>query len=706
MMPECWSLHEVSVWARWGCLEDRFRDLLRPHWMLWCGDQQVFARAFAELERALPPSRRHLLPQAVIAAALSQPAAAPAWVLPWLRSNIDLRELGLALPWETLLSMQWALFPIALADAERAAITYVLVGMGTAAGVGVRLPAWWGRVADLEAQASIAIISGLLCPQTERAFCFWPLLPFIDRLLVNGPSLALPFLLAARGLLGGETRRDVLASGKVAEDGGLEPVGGLALKAAAAAREGLSGFIHPRAPGPVDVADGSIERLEARSLQEAFFLGETFKPGEGAGRVEEVRMMGDPAKLAANALLLSEATLRWKGFEAAYRQQVEVLATRRPLLDHFLDNLERAMDVPDCAVNRLQVLLAPFSEERVQALAARHPLAAFRLAQLQLTVGSRQGHVAVADGWARLGNLLLARIMANEQGLELQAAHLNRKFVLHRHGRYDFRPDLPEAMMEVIEALTESARIRRRYHAGTVAPALGKLYGTIAQNYGFCGPAFLREVERCAALAQEAFGGGRHDACEEDWRRQFCYLVYALLDAGKAEAARQALGRYLGGPFELFTQNDYSALNRYQHAALARFLRETGETPAAYGKWSARQVFEDLSEHPWQLWLNNLGLAAQGPTFKKMVWARAVDQALSLGASARPMALLPLANLWQDGLWEDQLLEEKTREALKALNTPALCREHFHRYLKGEVWQEVLWSVLTFGDRLFPFSYR
>jgi len=70
------------------------------------------------------------------------------------------------------------------------------------------------------------------------------------------------------------------------------------------------------------------------------------------------------------------------------------------------------------------------------------------------------------------------------------------------------------------------------------------------------------------------------------------------------------------------------------------------------------------------------------------------------------MALLPLANLWQNRLEEDRQLEAKTRRVLAELQHPLLRREHFRELLACNSWQEVLAAVQSLKDRIFPFSYR
>lgn len=710
MIPQSWSTSELLAWAHWGRLEERFRDLLRPHEMVWRDERESFVEVFGKLRRLMPPTHRHLVPQAVVAATLSNPAAAPPWVTEWLPSAIDLDDLGIPLPWEKLFTMRWGLFPVALANATRGMIGYVLAGVETEEPCRPvpAVPRWWDTVADREARASLAIISRLLTGQRAASFFFWPLLPRLDRVVIYGPSLGLPCFLAVRGLWSDVMPQGLLASGRIDEEARLGAIGGLAPKMAAAVAEGLTGLLYPRSASPEAPGEipGGIARLEAATLPEAVFLWETYRPGREADLVGDLHLLNHPERLAASALLLRDATLRWPGFGAAYAQQMALVAREKVLMGQFLDNLERAADQPDGSAERLRLHLAPFSEDQAEVIAGENPLAAFRIAQLQLTTASRQGRAETAALWAGVSTRLLEPVTALGQGLELEADHLNRKFVHKYHGRYHFQPELPGEVVEMVEALRDLMGVKQRYRAGALSPSLGKLYGTIAQNYGFCGPAHLEELEHYTDLAQEAFGSGRVEAYRDDWRRQCCYRCYARLQAGRREPAKEALADYLGQPLEQCSETCLSRLNRYQHAALARFVADSGESPEGYRQWCLRKAFEQLAGHPWQLWLNNVGRFTEDQQFRKMIWTQAVELALSLGISATPMALLPLANLWQNGLEKEPQLGAKTRQVLAELRQSLLRREHFRELLACNSWQEVLAAVQSLKDRIFPFSYR
>jgi hypothetical protein len=353
----------------------------------------------------------------------------------------------------------------------------------------------------------------------------------------------------------------------------------------------------------------------------------------------------------------------------------------------------------------MQILLAPFSVEQVRVVSRRNPLAAFRLAQLQLTNGNRQGRVDSSDVWSRLSGELLCHVTASERGLDLKAAHWNREIV-QRNGRYDFRTELPEAIREMMESLKEFDRLKRRHSPEAISLSLAKLYGTIAQNYGFCGPRYLREVQQHVALAQQAFGGGAVREAVDDWRRQFGYLFYALLDAGETEQAGEALREYTGLSPPRYREKDLDGLNPYQHAAIARFAAESGKVLPEYLKWVSRRVFDIPIQHPWQLWLNNAGLFLDGGAMKRAAWSRSVELSLRLGITATPVALLPLSNLWQTGLWEQSKLESQTLAVMNVFASRRLCSHHFEELREGTSWEDILATVVAYRGRLFPFTYR
>jgi len=241
---------------------------------------------------------------------------------------------------------------------------------------------------------------------------------------------------------------------------------------------------------------------------------------------------------------------------------------------------------------------------------------------------------------------------------------------------------------------------------------MGALYGSITQNYGFCGPGYFHETEKYSALARKAFGEGEiPEHKEKGWLRQLHYLAYAELDAGLPIRAKQTLFRY----FEIKTWKElWPSVRRFSewhHALLARFLAEAGDT-------SIRKKYFDLvfarrqevlkPQHPRQLWAYNLGRLAQGLGRKeeaRELYSESLALSLSreFGPTVHVMALLPLSGLWNLG----SLSCVDYEEAEKVIRSAAarLHPEHF-RLLHENDLQKVLREVSKKPGKMFPFTYH
>jgi hypothetical protein len=373
-----WSLEELNVWRLYGRLDERIRDLLRPHQMSWPSDELELAASFSSLQRSFQHQRRHLLPQSLVAAALSRPHQVPDWAFQWLRSQVDLGSLGLSLSWEIACSMKWMLFPTALADESRGLIYRVLAGYKEGAPAEAGFPTWWPKTADEEALKSVRIAMNLLGLHGEGGFHFLPIIPFTAKRLFHGTSLGLPFYLAGYGLCRGFAPEGILATGGIGEDGSLLLAGGLPMKAAAASGDGLKALLCPLSSETKTAQSEPVERIEVESLQEACFIWELYKPGEGNDLQSDFKSMADTSRLAANAHLLSKRSLSSGIVAEEYSKKVEAVLEDRDLARQLLDNLERMADSPEYPAREMDALLAPFSPERARSLAAGNPVAAFR----------------------------------------------------------------------------------------------------------------------------------------------------------------------------------------------------------------------------------------------------------------------------------------------------------------------------------------
>jgi hypothetical protein len=481
----------------------------------------------------------------------------------------------------------------------------------------------------------------------------------------------------------------------------------LALKIELAAVEGFRGFICPASCGPPPLRSSGVEILEVEDLEQAELLWEAFSPGCGSALLHQLRSMDDPAWLAANVHLIHRQVLRWRDSPTRIVRSLEAVLESGDLTRQWLINVERMVNRPDTCMECLERTLAPVTPEAVLGLASRRPRYAFRLAQVQVSFHNHCGRIDGSRRWIDVGRELLPAMKVHEQALHLEEAAVNRRFILERHNRYDFRPEIPPEVQHLLEELTESHETRRRREPLSVSPALGRLLGTLTQNYGFCGPEHLRATRETASRAREAFGAGKAPDYLEDWQRQLCYEAYALLDAHRHDEAERVLRGYLGQEPRAVAGERLRTMGSYQHALLARFLTET-TSPAGgeWLRWARCRCRGPLRGHPWQLWLFNAGFLVPNPEEKESLWMRAVECCLALGETAQVMALMPLSELWSAGLGVEERIEEQASAVLGILRSSSLNLDHFRELLEAPDWRTALETARRTRDRLFPFSYR
>ena len=129
--------------------------------------------------------------------------------------------------------------------------------------------------------------------------------------------------------------------------------------------------------------------------------------------------------------------------------------------------------------------------------------------------------------------------------VESFATFCNHRFICLHHNRYDFRPELPRFVKRILRALEDQYGSQCELLQNATHETLGALYGSIAQNYGFCGPEYLSETRTYCQLSRKVYGEGNAPQLKAHHLRPLNYLVYACLDAGFPDEAEATLLAYL-----------------------------------------------------------------------------------------------------------------------------------------------------------------
>jgi hypothetical protein len=362
----------------------------------------------------------------------------------------------------------------------------------------------------------------------------------------------------------------------------------------------------------------------------------------------------------------------------------------------------------DWKLDEAQAFITLAGPEHLDRGATVSPVSTLRFCTAALAVSNHRGDLAAAERWVAAAERVYAEARRSE--LDGCADFVNNRFVM-LHNRYRFEPCLGEEIQSLLEVLDQRRQLVCA--AGCEVDAkLGELHGTIAQNFGFCGPGRLQECVRHAMAAMDAFGCGNVPEFAQDFLRMFGYWVYAYLDAGETDNALKALDAYTGaeGWDDLMRKVREQKLTRWHHAAVARFLAAApGDMAAEVYLSHVRDAAPRMIEegHPWQLWLNNLGriaIANRLPTSARRMFEESLRlcRLARLGPTVRLMALLPLSGLrLLECLPGDMgAIETEIQQAADAIDCG-----RFNLLLEGPL-VKALEAVWWKPEVYFPFTYR
>lgn len=347
-------------------------------------------------------------------------------------------------------------------------------------------------------------------------------------------------------------------------------------------------------------------------------------------------------------------------------------------------------------------------ETIIDNLVLDNPEQALEACTFHIGMSNRIGDAEKVQTWIRTADLIEERV--RNINLDAVVRYWNHRLVA-RHNRYTFDPEIESGLAGIITMYTRQHQTDCRFGFNR-RPNFGELCGTIAQNYGFCGPVFLDQVRYYTDLAQEAFGMNHCPQIHQnDWRRQFNYLTYALLDARNFAEARDCLCRYLkiDKPENLLDIVP-KQMSLWEHALICRYVAETGAdilSPEMVD-WVENAASFLPDSHPGQLWACNLGkiMLRLNSVEKAEKWFRkSLDICFCphAGPAIRVMALLPASKMFALKMLRENEVDVFKNIILESVN--ALNKDHF-KMIKEFGFKDILEKIDSFPETLFPFSYR
>jgi len=518
---------------------------------------------------------------------------------------------------------------------------------------------------------------------------------------LTGRSLGLPAAIAINLLQNGrQWPQNLLASGELDADGHVKPVKHIQQKKMLL--PGKNGLF--LIPVENRGQESSQNLLSVNSIDEAARVVNYLF--HGTDNPIEIKLMQlaaeDPAILLSQFHKLPPEFFVLNNLDSLFKT-----VRQSPL--QFIDKLCLCLENNNSRAQLPKEVSNLFSLEEIWKLARQEPFAALEYSLAQLTFQNHHGRTENSRRWSELAK----KIAKNYDARKELSSYANLEFVNTRFNRYDFRPELPESFSRRLEH-------EKKIHALNEDDSrqLGAMYGTLTQNFGFCGPAYLTELQKTADKAFSAFG--RRGAAEHS--RIGSYVVYGLLDSEKFADANRLFGKNYKLPVdspdywirEILSEGDQQRSScPFLITLLCRLLAEQPNL-ARRCAWDdsrkklARRTVKE-QHHPWQLTAVNLArccLFHKENDIAIQLLNHAAGVCMKHGATMCAMTLLPLATLYEHNLLDTShiTLAEKITTGIR--NNTNLNQSHFSDLLQCNGGEEILMTVNKKKNEFFPFSYR
>ncbi|WP_152427617.1 hypothetical protein [Desulfotignum phosphitoxidans] len=683
-------------------------------------DHPCFARQFDEISFLLKdrPGLLSLFHLHLITALVQTPEPEFQNARRFLADHLDFTNLpGFELPLEN--REIWYSVPVILTSSGRAYIRYMILGKMSSPGFPDLMPAWALPLFDpaaLEAVRTSARVARALCGKTgdERLVCYpltqpAPAVPQHGSPRFQGTSLGLPLALGFAALLNGHPiPRTLAATGRITEQGEILAVGRLDLKKSGLENARFKALIHPSDGSGFSPA-GPITCLPVSTLSQAYALFSLYSPESTRNLMLLSACLNDPKVLAKNIGALPCGWLEWITRHGLARPAIDALTSDPHLFAAYTDIFLQKTGAFD--TDHAGAIQALVSKQAIQEHTRTAPLSVFKWCTASLALANHCGDIENAGLWETTGQSLCDIISGMD--LDLVADFFNHALVA-RHNRYQFTPQLPEPLTRLL-AFLESMYAPKCEFGCPTDPVLGRLYGTLMQHFAFCGPKYLDRTRSCFHKAVQALGRDRVIEFREEWRRQYNYLTYALLDAGDRPGASQSLVSYfdcarMDDLVDLIFTPDIS-FSPWQTALTARYFAGNTAHPARdriFKHLLQRFQSDPGSAHPRQLTAFNLGrmaLALEETSFGAALLEQSIELCFSpnAGPTIQVMALLPISFLPDSAL--PSLQQIHTWEQTICSAAARLDASHFSQVLDTPL-MEIRSHIKQTPAAWFPFNYR
>jgi len=626
------------------------------------------------------------------------------------------------LPGQVAFDSSWTFIPCLFATQTDSYVRFLFCGILKNANPitnGLHVPDWAEPCMDGEFHTSIADVCALFFNETSYAslnrrfsICCFPLSAKTRAPVFNGNSAGLPIYLGIRRLLERKSYPQNVAATGVISSGNVDRVAFIEEKKACAIPSHFDYFLYPWG-NTLNSRGGVQDRVcfQVNNLDQAYALVELVSSDHDLDIVGSIHQcLETPESFAAFCCRLPEEGL---GLIKDRLTGLAVKIVENPdLLHMFLRNFRKIAD--QAKYNTADHIASVFSPVINDNLSVDSVSRAEWLL-INLDMSNHRGHVDHAEALARSARAVMNLAVTKPQGRDLLKWLSNYEFVHRRHNQYMFKPEMPEGLDELIDQAEKSFARDTKGIEGASDPVLGAIYGTLAQNYGFCGPRYIDKTMGFSKKSIEKFGGAHvQQSLPQDRKnclRPYNYMAYAYLDIKDYAQAERCLLNYLDQSSIHDVMQNADQFSEWDHALLARYMADAAdlELVQAYLRFFGENGYGLIkNKHPWQLWCYNMArcaLKVDETELSTWLSTKSVEicEMTSAGPTMRVMALLPFSFLFEKNLMEERDLAEKYYDVVKT--ALGLNSEHFSD-LQNISLKEGLAKIGREPGRYFPFSYR
>jgi len=585
-----------------------------------------------------------------------------------------------------------------------------LVGIGNTPD-GIQFP--MNQNIDNETKESIRL-AWKLAETGSTGAAFWPMLSFENNnWLIYGRSMGLPSYLAFKSFDSDKSIHSVIATGEIDHTGKVLPVKGLCEKFETARSHGFPIFLYPE-PEQGDALLTQIDAFEpvpVQNLEEAEAILR-FNTPQTSNKISRITRSNNSEEIISLILETPIIYLRYlETKNSKISQSIQDENINVNALKNLLDNISDLMKKCPLPLETLSFVFDIFTKNITEKYTHYYPEISYKICSRKIQWLNFIGNTYEAHKWECLRKNIIESeaisIIASD--IEEINADINKNIISNFHNTYYFKPDMPDHFLETLEELQRTHERLRKISPGAPYKQLGRYYGTITQNYAFCGPKYIDKVISFAQKAQNAFGNFPSE--KEEVFRIYSYLIYAFLDAKQHQDAEQYLYKYLEADILALNVKFDLISNPYAHAAIARFFADTNKVTQNYLEFIKTKIHKREQSHPWQLWYYNIGRILKHTNLElaKKCFEYSLDICISdiHGHTVKAMALLPLSALIDISPQNNHaFILQNADYILRTIKNSNLHLEHFHPLLSAIDCKSSLKIVQAETHTFFPFTYR